>query len=152
MNLKSERTIGEFQFRVTLQQIGGSAYVSAHRPLYQLVPELALTDFLFKTKVDRNRWRQADPTRNVPELVCTSFRVLMVGLLEQQRLIDGCLHPLAVAGCGGSGAVGGHSLIVFLTEAGQVRFLNADTDELLNMGGFVARYGTDFQFEEFIAQ
>lgn len=102
------------------------AWVDAGRPHYLPVDVTDMVSFLDRTKIDRHVWRVATPKDDTVELVCTSFSLLLFGLVEQERLKCGLRFPLAF----GRVRLLTHSMCGFVDPSGILHLVEPQSDRL----------------------
>lgn len=113
-----------------------NAFEDNGRLFYVPLHDDDVRDFLFKTTIDRNPWREAQPATDTPEMVCTSFSLLMIGLFEQERLKCHVLYPLAF----GRIKLRTHSLNGYINQERRLKIVEPQNDRVYSMAEFVATY------------
>lgn len=112
------------------------AYLGVGRRFYLPVDDTDIKDWLVATQVDRYIWREAQPVTATPEFVCVSFSALLWALVEQERLKNGLLYPLAFARL----TLLTHSLCGYINQDSQFKLVEPQDDSILTMAELQLRF------------
>lgn len=112
-----------------------SASVVVNRQEYSLIDSGELKKFLAHTKIDRGIWRQFSPASDKPEWVCTSFALMLFGLMEQERLRCGIPFPFTFARV----ITFNHALNGFICRDLKLWIVEPQTDAICELNEWQAR-------------